>query len=156
MQTLWSRSSGCHCSISRRLFNSVAKISRVQVQSEAFCNQESLFRDDKKFHWMPPSHLSNSCLVPFWSDILPTNWALTPSGTNNCFLFLSIRTCSMLTTTGPLSCTRFAPLAFVAALTFSIIHQGSAKWEPLSECDQRLSFHSSSPSVWPTEAHRIL
>lgn len=71
------------------------------------------------------------------SDILLTNWALNHSWTNKCFLFLPIRTFSMLTTTGPFSCTRFAPLALVVALTFSIIHQGSDKSELLSECDQR-------------------
>ncbi|XP_034406457.1 disks large homolog 2-like [Cyclopterus lumpus] len=35
-----------------------------------------------------------------------SNRALNTSGTNNCFLFSPIRTCSMLTATGPLSCTR--------------------------------------------------
>lgn len=47
------------------------------------------------------------------------------SMTNSCFFFLPIRTFSLLTAAGPLTCTRSVPLAPVAALSFSIIHQGS-------------------------------
>lgn len=77
------------------------------ASSSIWRSQQSkvLFMDDKK-----SVSLNAPTVVPVWG-ILLTNWAVSPSGTNNCFLFLPIRTCSMLTKTGPLSCTRFVPLA---------------------------------------------
>lgn len=48
-------------------------------------------------------------------------------GTNKCLLFLPIRTCFMLTTTGPLSSTRFAPLTLVGCSDPSALFTAGAR-----------------------------
>lgn len=121
----------------RRLIRSVTKISR---EANTFNLKLSIIKSPGVPQKFVASNASGSLMHLRW--LLTANCALNPFETNSCFLFLPIRTCSMLTTTGPLSCTRFVPLAPVAALSFSIIHQGSCKWESLSECNHRQSIHS--------------